>query len=398
MTDKRLILSVDEFTLVIKVKKIIDTSMGMWAALAEQTILEFSQKAKFSEIFGDSNKLDRPSQGYTVGITFGTNPFYFALAYHPDALQMGIVCKYSAHAWAVYIDRWQKQFKEEMNLAYFLNIVSDDHYDLRLSRVDLTADYMNYGLDINAMYESLLPDNQTVKVINSKGRQSVSKLTAFAKDGKVTTFYVGSKKANSRSFMRVYDKKQEQEETFGFRMKQAEELDDWTRMEAVYKGAYAHQLTEIIQNEVHSSNELTRLIADKILEKFQFVSFQEDKPTEPTVALTRVQDGQFPILHLESPRDNDLQRSVEYLMQGSGLFQVMHKIEGIWGRGMGKTFLLTLYQYYLDNSTPNNDTGIWMSKHLHLMQRQDFMDLFPYFVDINNENAKNAITQPASKE
>ncbi|HEM2203619.1 TPA: hypothetical protein U0251_002908, partial [Listeria monocytogenes] len=45
---------------------------------------------------------------------------------------------------------------------------------------------------------------------------------------------------------------------------EAEKLDDWVRYEAEYKGRYAHQLTDAIEN-CKSDEELKNIIVSSIL-------------------------------------------------------------------------------------------------------------------------------------
>ena len=56
---------------------------------------------------------------------------------------------------------------------------------------------------------------------------------------------------------------------FYFTYDEAIQCESWVRFEAVYKGIYAHQITEGLQ-QVSTEDELKQLIAKYISDKYQF--------------------------------------------------------------------------------------------------------------------------------
>jgi len=57
---------------------------------------------------------------------------------------------------------------------------------------------------------------------------------------------------------------------------EAEKLDDWVRYEAEYKGRYAHQLTDAIEN-CKTDEELKNIIVSSILDRYGFYYTKENK-------------------------------------------------------------------------------------------------------------------------
>lgn len=57
---------------------------------------------------------------------------------------------------------------------------------------------------------------------------------------------------------------------------EAEQLNDWVRYEAEYKGRYAHQLTEAIKN-YKTDEDLKNIIVNSIIDRYGFYYTKESK-------------------------------------------------------------------------------------------------------------------------
>lgn len=370
-------IGIDEFTLVAQGDKSRIGTVKQWKPYAMNICNEIAERAKLTTLFGSMNQLDNLPQGYQIGYKFGDNPFYFALAFHPDYFQMGVIIKFSAYAWMEYKAKWQDQYGSDMNIVNFLKLLPQKNFKLRLSRVDFTVDYFNYAMSVDELYKSIENEtNRPIDVLNYQGYQNNSKLSAVVKDGIVSTFYLGSKKANVNALLRVYDKKVEQISKTGIYYQKAIASDSWVRFEAVFKGIYAHQLTDILFSTIQSKDDLIQLIIDKISEKYSFWYADTQKPIEFTAELLRMSQGFFPPLSAKSPRDNDLARSVTYLRRGSGLYPILYKVQDIWGNDAVIRFLNLLIEDYANNYEPNKDVQIWLNKRRTLMKQTAMSELF----------------------
>lgn len=122
-----------------------------------------------------------------------------------------------------------------MNIVLFLTMIQNCAYVTRLSRIDLTADYYDYTDELlpgrllcpDAIYERLKDGSYTVK--NWKDRQSVRNMSALDKDGAYETVYIGSRKGKTNGFIRIYDKRQEQIQSMGYRYEEALQYNSWVR-------------------------------------------------------------------------------------------------------------------------------------------------------------------------
>lgn len=356
--EKKVLLGVDELTVVLMTDTDFENGLEDWLPKAESVIKEFSQLANLKVIFGPQKYLeDSPPQGYKTAYQYGDNPFYFAVAYHPSCPKMGVVVKFSAYSWVVYCQR------AETNIKKFLDSVQSTLYHARLSRVDFTVDYQNWDISVNDIYQKLI--NRQLEIHNYKNQVNHSEINAQETDGKASTFYVGSRKTGTRLFLRVYDKKKEQVEKKGFRYKEALNTKSWVRFEAVFKNAYAHQLTNIIMST--DEEKLADLIANKVAEKFRFYDLENKEYTAFTTALLGKSKDSLPCLRLESPRDNDFTKSLIHLVNGSGLFPTMYKCEETWGKESSIALLKYLYDIYKDDYKPNDDVLLWLKKHRSML-------------------------------
>lgn len=254
----------------------------------------------------------------------------------------------------------------EITISAQFDMVSDPIKEsVRISRVDMTADYFNYDIDLNELYDALSKDKITVR--DHQDRKRVKNLSFIGKQENIETIYIGSKSTNTRSFLRIYDKRKEQLTNNGFRIEEANKCRSWIRFEAVYKGSYAHSISETILSECMDAVSFNKFIAHTILQKYRFADVN-GKYTRYTTDLLLVADGEiFPSLVCVSPRDNALRQNIQHILCGSGLFPTIYKIEKIYGEDAKQEFALFLYQNYesmfwLSNGM-KRELDIWLQKH-----------------------------------
>lgn len=372
MQDKHLLLGIDEFTFTILLKNRIP--IDMWIPSAEKIVSEFVRCSLIERVFDrrleetDIAKLQGYSRIYNLGLT----DYYFAVAYNPDHPTMGVCVRFSARAWAVYQARYRRLFDQEIILPDFLHMIADNSSELvRLTRVDMTADYFNYDLNLTDLY-SRLKDN-SVTVVNDLDRNTIKNISFHGKNQQIETIYIGSRKTNSRGFLRVYDKRIEQLSTNGFRIKEALSCKNWIRFEAVYKGVYAHAISEELLKHQLTDKEFIQYIAQLITQKYRFYDSEKESYTAYTCDLIEVSNGnEYARLRSESPRDNSLAQNIAHIQHGSGFFPTLYKIEHLYGNTAVKKFiehLLSIYRsnYWL-NEKMRKELCLWLKKHRNLKE------------------------------
>jgi len=68
---------------------------------------------------------------------------------------MGVIVKFSGHAWSVYMENYEKIYGERMNLWRFFSLINSDLYEYRLSRIDPFVDFINEGINVAKIKKSI---------------------------------------------------------------------------------------------------------------------------------------------------------------------------------------------------------------------------------------------------
>ena len=373
-------VGIDECTIVLMPTKKLDCFE--WLDKVESIVQTFIDKSRL-EVLYDKMALTYSGiqKGYTNGLIIQDKPWYLCISWHEDFPNMGVCVRYSAYAWATYQTDFETRFDIPMNVITFLSMIQSEEYITRLSRIDFVADYKNFHWSVNpdAIYRGLIDSSIGIK--DYKNRSMIRSKTALDKDGVYSTIYLGSRKSNTRCFSRIYDKKLEQIQTKGFRYDEAIRCKSWIRQEVVFKGTYAHQITNELLDNIHTPYELQAFIAQKITEKYRFY----DKETLQFMKYTRalfsiVGNNQFNFLRSEKPQDNDLKSSINYLKNGSGLFPTLFKTLYIWGDGADEELLKHLFEeyekFYKDEALKNKDLVTWLRKYTSTLRKHKFQEYF----------------------
>lgn len=379
MINEQLYVGIDEFTLVLQSNSTFNYED--WNEEAFLIVSEFILLSKLEMIFCEpSFTTTNLPAGYTNGWIFDSFPFYFAIAVNVSFPKMGVIVKFSAHAWSEYCKRYDDKYSESMNIYKFLQNTHSTLYSARISRVDMYADYFNYpNFTVTSIYEQL--KNFSYIIQDCKGKVTRRIVSAVEHNFGAETVYIGSKKNNTKCFMRIYNKKLEQQNRSGYRLQDALSNDSWVRFEVSYRGDYAHIITEDLFN-ITTEIGLSRYIATKITDKFRFVEVNEDDEEDYcsfTEELLNLADSvSYPALKTENPSDNSLYESIQHIICGSGLFPVLYKIGKIWGRSKEIEFLELLYAYFNDvyrlKATSDKKMIVWLNKHAETLSKQQFYE------------------------
>lgn len=360
-------VQVDEFTLVLQSTKRPSQIEG-WEGMAINIINEFVRLSKLEDVLGKLKDTTYSlPQGYSNGFVCDDAPYYFAIAYHTDFIQMGICIKFSAHAWMQYRKQYESLFNSSIQIHHFFTHINNNAmYTSRLSRIDIAIDFINEKVNVNTIYNQLSKKNQIVKTAARRRNHSV--LSAVTKNNITSTFYLGSKGKNIKALLRVYDKKKEQVETMGIRYEEAIHYNDWVRFEAVYKGAYAHDLSDKLKG-ISNDTELKDLLVSALTDRYQFYYAKSEKLTTYTRKMLDLLNQRNFMFSSPSPRMNLLEQSQKHILNGSGLFPYLFKVWRIWGDEGLKKCLAFLYTEF-ENYEPNDDVLAWLKKYSVLYTKQ----------------------------
>lgn len=150
---------------------------------------------------------------------------------------------------------------------------------------------------------------------------------------------------------------------------EAKLADDWIRFEAEFKGSYAHQLTEAIRN-CKTDEDLKNTIINSILNRYSLYYTKSNKPHLTTRMMTELLDKNDFQFISPSPRLNKLEQSLDYLMESSGLFPVLWKVDQVWGNDTSIELIKFLIDSYKDKFKPNQDHIFWVSKYTEIYRQE----------------------------
>lgn len=380
---KLIVYSVDELTLVIMPNVIYKNyaDPDEWSDQADELIELIAEKSQFEEILGPVNCEITPPQGYTVAYSYGCHAFYFAVAYHPYHEQMGIIVKFSAQALAYYLST------SGYTVYKYLRNLESLRYELRLSRIDFAADYIDENVNITQIYNdwneskiAVTREYPNPKDSTTYYRKCPMKVTGFLTGNDITTIYFGSNKSKSK--LCIYDKRLEQFQKTGPDIEQAKACDNWVQFEVVFMGKYAHQLTKIIQ-KLYTDEELAELIANVIYQKYRFMIVENGVTTgdtEYTVKLLDAIRNKRYELKAATNKNFDLARSILYLCGNSGLFATLFKVKMIWGDD-GIQEIIRFLKWKFEDYQANHDVHLWIVQH-----RWDYRNTYPTIDDFIKEN------------
>lgn len=85
-------------------------------------------------------------------------------------------------------------------------------------------------------------------------------------------------------------------------------------------------------------------------------------------------NAQFNHLSTAIAKDNDLKRSIIYLLKGSGLCPTFYKAFEVWGEGADKEIANYLFEYYekfyIPEANQKKEIKSWIKKHRSTLRQQ----------------------------
>lgn len=363
-----LVPDIDEFTLVLKSSKISPYS-DEWDDIAYNIIDEFTEITSMNELFGNHEEVSKGSAGYTNHYTYPEQIFSgLNMAWNTDSPSMGVIISFSASAWLFYRKYYEERFNEVITVPEFLRMIEHDDWIPRLSRIDFLVDFKDEGMNVDNLYRSIERGTAEIRFGNGKKNPSISE--TVSSNGLVQTFYLGSRKKNTGLRFRLYDKKVEQisKGRSALRLEEAESLNDWVRLEVVFRSKYAHRLHEDLL-KTQNDNDLKNLIVSAILSKYEFWYVKSDKMMKITKDMKNMINT---IYTFENPKVKtvELEKMIKYQIKGNGLFPLLYKLDEVYGDGTSKEFMQWLYEKYEDNYIESQDDRAWLNKYKFIYQNE----------------------------
>lgn len=148
---------VDQFNLVMRPYDFDLLDSAEWSVLAEKMIQSFIENTKIDQLFGQLSESDsfRPA-GYNVVYNFNGLPAH-AIAFSVKQADKGLLISTNAHFWNMWQQRYFEKFNERLELFKLFKMIQNPKvYTAHFSRVDLAIDFIDEGIDVGALYRSIM--------------------------------------------------------------------------------------------------------------------------------------------------------------------------------------------------------------------------------------------------
>lgn len=365
-------LGIDELNIVLQpAYDDVGDDLGLytWPDLASCMIATAADAMEFGAVFGTARELSKRPAGYGEAVTYGEHGFYLAAAFNPGSPSQGVIFTFSAQALAWWRERTGREVWELVKL-----VQRQDLYSARVSRIDLTADFLDEGITVKAIHDGLLSGELTAhrRQTGKGGAVQVRawkwKPCGYMSGGEVETVYLGSRAANTGGFLRVYDKKREQERTRGAYLAKAHGCADWVRFEARLLTDNAHSFGYELAR-CSSNDDMKCLVAHVFADRYIFRDADSGSLAPWSAALAAAAGNPSSVL-LSSPstRNHDLAAKLDHVAESSGLVSLLHRAQGIWGDGAPEAimgYLLAL----AEERCPNRETRAWVNSYADVYRR-----------------------------
>ncbi|MCP9330318.1 replication initiation factor domain-containing protein [Lactobacillus kefiranofaciens subsp. kefirgranum] len=212
------------------------------------TALQLDKELKLSKIFGDSNK-SKALNHYSDAIGYYDGKIKFM--WNDKKKSQGLLLYFSASGFKA----WKNLGKLRGYDLDFDNLIKIMiNKKAKFTRLDVAIDVINYDLTVDDLHQKL--QDKQVLILDSLKRVLSAKHQKFFGANKVITGITCGARS-SDNFLRIYDKKIEQNKTSAPYFDLAQQCDSWMRIEGEFKHDAAHAVL----------NDLNQKDKDKISQK-----------------------------------------------------------------------------------------------------------------------------------
>lgn len=343
-----------------------------YICFCDNFISQITSKLCLRECFGD-DKRSRGFSGYDMVNSFDN--WKCIIGYNHLNPHMGIYIKFTGQGLKKLLQFRSYQVYDLTKEIQGLIKLDKNKWDYRVSKIDLAVDFINEDVLVNEIANRLRSHSL---IRSEKGRRNVSKIRMISENDNVETIYIGNhrKKGGAEAYLRIYDKKKEQEQTKGIFYKKALSLKNWTRFEASFGKQYAHQIGSDLLN-ISTEKELSSLIFRRISDRYRFFSIENGSEIMwlETKIMLQLANSHLDVMNSTKSEVSDLIVSYKYLINQSGLISFMYKLADVYGEDVIKKFFERL-EKELKSYKPNSDVLSFLKKEKERLKTQTYPWIF----------------------
>lgn len=318
--------NIDQFTLVF-----LKENYANWTndcSELKQELLTNSLLAMNDETF-EFGRL----QGYNTVTTLRFNGNEAKIGFHTENPKVGVCVSFTAMAFKSLLQGLDITAYKVYQDLY--NLGSDYGYTVHLSRVDVAVDLFNQSYVVNDIAKRI--SRHTALIKDYRGHKNNSGIEYLSTESTTNTIYIGSKK---KSFLRIYNKQQEQVDNQGSYLSLANSVNNWTRFEYVLRGAYSRGFSERLL-QIRNDRSFNSLLLQTITDRYRFIS-----PKGNILGFSKLMmEGihtHTPVLFAPKTRLNNhdlVKRADYYKSPNSGLIRLVKDLKNNQGTDNAKEFL-----------------------------------------------------------
>lgn len=348
------------------------------------TALKIVEDLHLNEIFGGSDKA-KALNFYSEAFGFYKNQIKFM--WNPKKKVQGLLLYFSATGFKA----WQnlgalRGFKStfEFLLKYLVEKKA------RFTRLDVAIDVFDDKLTVNQLHAQI--QNHKVKVLDSLKRElSSDHQKFFGVNQVITGFTCGSR--SSDNFLRIYDKKIEQDRKNAPYSDLAKSSKNWVRIEGEFKHDAAHAILADLKD--NTADRISQKLIGYVVKRWLLTDSKE-KLIPLWKKLTDLANGSGTIPPLMPRLTDRLVQELKWFLTG-GAAGVFYRVAELFGEVGKADFLIFMFEYVKNPNQkehyaiPNN-----MGQDLELIRKQHpNIETINYYLEravkeIENENEKEA--------
>lgn len=198
---------------------------------------------KFREIFHYSINRPTGKNGYTNSILWGASEQggLISVMYNPNRTDMGVLIDFTSTGKVLYESLCSIN-DIEVNWRKIITVIYQK-FKGHTTRIDIAIDLINKGYSVTSICDNLKSKNY-VFINPVKQRINLKRLQYIGSNNEINTIYVGSR--YSDAFLRIYNKKIEQQNKKGIFHSLANNCQDWIRIEGEFKNRECHNMGAMV--------------------------------------------------------------------------------------------------------------------------------------------------------
>lgn len=305
------------------------------------TALQLDKDLKLSEIFGDSDKA-KALNHYSEAIGYYDGKI--KIMWNEKKKTQGLLLYFSATGFKA----WQNLGQLRGYDLSFTNLITFMvNKKARFTRLDVAIDVIDGNLTVNKLHEQL--QNKKILILDSLKRVLSAKHQKFFGANKVITGITCGARS-SDNFLRVYDKKIEQNKVNAPYFDLAQQSDSWIRIEGEFKHDAAHAILEDLNGKVQA--EVSQKLIGYVVKRWLFTD-SERKLIPLWQKLTDLANGAGTIPLLMPKFTDRLVQELKWFLVG-GAAGVFYRVAQLFGEVGKADFLLFMFEYVAKPNQKNH--------------------------------------------